>query len=247
MSDQRLATPGPRFGVAPGPGMYLAADRGELIALDVKRDRYLALDTRASHVARTALRGDVAHLSQEQQLILNALLRQGLLVRTPTVNAEFCLPVPRDPRGVSSYSWMPYRSRTAQLGVTPKMLDVVRSVRILHLAETIRKRLGIAGLLAWLVERRAGRPRRTRRAHEQAVAAVVRAHLWARSLYPFQVHCLSGSAGLVTHLWHLGIIAEFVIGVQKYPFIAHAWVEVNCEVINDRAEVSNRLARIVSI
>ncbi|MBA0127017.1 lasso peptide biosynthesis B2 protein [Haloechinothrix sp. YIM 98757] len=247
MSDQRHATPGSRFGVAPGPGMYLAADRGELIVLDVKRDRYLALDTRASHVARTALRGNIAYLSQEQQLILNALLRQGLLVRTPTANAAFYLPVPPDPRGVSSYSWMPYRSRAAQLGATSKMLDVVRSVRTLHLAETIRRRLGIAGLLTWLTERRAVRPRRKRRAHEQAVAAVVRAHLWARSLYPWQVHCLSGSAGLVTHLWHLGIMAEFVIGVQKYPFIAHAWVEFNCEVINDRVEVSSGLARIVSI
>ncbi|WP_317495783.1 lasso peptide biosynthesis B2 protein [Haloechinothrix sp. LS1_15] len=247
MSDPRYAGPGPRCGVVPGPGVYLAADGGELIALDVKRDRYLALDSRASRVDWMALRGDVAHLSPQQQLMLDALLRQRLLMRAPMTTGGFCLPVPHDPRGVSSYSWLPYRSRVARSGVSPGLLGVVRSVWFVHCAETVRQRLGIAGLLSWLVERRAGCSRQERRLHEQRVAAVVRGHLWARSLYPRQVQCLSGSAGLAAHLWRLGIAAEFVIGVQKYPFVAHAWVEVNGEVINDRAEVSDGLARLVSV
>jgi hypothetical protein len=48
-----------------------------------------------------------------------------------------------------------------------------------------------------------------------------------------EVQCLQRSAALVCLLRDLGIPAQLVIGAQQLPFRAHAWVEVNREVIND--------------
>ncbi|MGA9673049.1 MAG: lasso peptide biosynthesis B2 protein [Terracidiphilus sp.] len=53
-------------------------------------------------------------------------------------------------------------------------------------------------------------------------------------LYPKRVLCLQRSAVLVRMLRTRGIHAQMVIGVQKLPFKAHAWVEVDGQIVNDR-------------
>lgn len=55
----------------------------------------------------------------------------------------------------------------------------------------------------------------------------------ACAFYFKEVQCLQRSAALVCLLRDLGIPAQLVIGAQQLPFRAHAWVEVNGEVIND--------------
>lgn len=52
--------------------------------------------------------------------------------------------------------------------------------------------------------------------------------------YPKQALCLQRSAVLVRMLRQNGVPAQMIIGVQKLPFKAHAWVEVNGQIINDR-------------
>ena|ERR1700733_7489875 len=52
--------------------------------------------------------------------------------------------------------------------------------------------------------------------------------------YPKQALCLQRSAVLVKMLRANGIPAHMVIGAQKLPFKAHAWVEVDGNIINDR-------------
>ena len=52
-------------------------------------------------------------------------------------------------------------------------------------------------------------------------------------LYFKEVQCLQRSAALVCLLRDLGMPAQLVIGAQQLPFCAHAWVELNGEVIND--------------
>lgn len=52
--------------------------------------------------------------------------------------------------------------------------------------------------------------------------------------YPKQALCLQRSAVLVKLLRAKGVSAHMAIGVQKLPFRAHAWVEVDGQIINDR-------------
>jgi hypothetical protein len=49
--------------------------------------------------------------------------------------------------------------------------------------------------------------------------------------------CLQRSAATVCLLKASGIDAQLVIGTQQMPFRAHAWVEVNARVANDRSYV----------
>jgi len=55
----------------------------------------------------------------------------------------------------------------------------------------------------------------------------------ACTLYFKEVQCLQRSAALVCLLRDVGIAATLVIGAQRLPFKAHAWAEVDGQVVND--------------
>jgi len=56
----------------------------------------------------------------------------------------------------------------------------------------------------------------------------------ASAFYPKQALCLQRSAVLVKMLRRRGVRARLMIGAQKLPFRAHAWVQVDGVVIDDR-------------
>jgi hypothetical protein len=68
---------------------------------------------------------------------------------------------------------------------------------------------------------------------ERICRAVAYACIW----YLKPVLCLQRSAVAVTLLRQYGIPAEMVIGAQRLPLKAHAWVEVDGRVVNDKPEV----------
>jgi len=69
---------------------------------------------------------------------------------------------------------------------------------------------------------------------DKVSSAVENACMW----YPKRVLCLQRSATLTCLLRKSGVRAEMVLGVQQLPFRAHAWVEVNGSVVNDKPYVS---------
>ncbi len=66
---------------------------------------------------------------------------------------------------------------------------------------------------------------------EQICEAVDVAAIW----YWRQVLCLQRSAATTRLLRRFGIPARLVIGTQLMPFKAHAWVEVDGQIVNDRS------------
>ena len=69
-----------------------------------------------------------------------------------------------------------------------------------------------------------------RPAVEEICAAVDTACIW----YWKEVLCLERSAVTVCLLKCYGIPARMMIGAQQMPFRAHAWVEVNGRIVNDK-------------
>lgn len=63
--------------------------------------------------------------------------------------------------------------------------------------------------------------------------AVNRACVW----YPKRVRCLQRSFAITWLLRRCGVHAQMVIGAQKFPFKAHAWVEVDGSAVNERQDV----------
>lgn len=80
---------------------------------------------------------------------------------------------------------------------------------------------------------------RTPERHAVDAALVTRAEYavaMAAALYPGHAACLERSLMLYWQLRRAGVPAAYRMGVQMYPFLAHAWVEVGGVVINDVAE-----------
>lgn len=79
------------------------------------------------------------------------------------------------------------------------------------------------------------RPRATRRAEAEDLS---HATDLACVFYFKRVLCLQRSAALAVLLRRHGRSAEMVIGAQLFPFLSHAWVEVEGRVINDKSSVT---------
>ena len=65
---------------------------------------------------------------------------------------------------------------------------------------------------------------------ERICAAVDMACIW----YWKEALCLQRSAAAACLLKRYGVPAQMVIGAQQMPFKAHAWVEVDGRVVNDK-------------
>lgn len=74
-------------------------------------------------------------------------------------------------------------------------------------------------------------------AHSEAQQEICDAVDRATILYPKQAVCLQRSAITTCLLRQGGIEARMVIGCRKIPFKAHAWVEVDGQVVNDKNSV----------
>ena len=81
----------------------------------------------------------------------------------------------------------------------------------------------------WPVAKRKADPETSERVKDAIECACV----W----YPRTSLCLPRSAVATCLLRDEGVPAQMVIGVQKIPFKAHAWVEVEGQVVNDKADV----------
>jgi hypothetical protein len=81
-----------------------------------------------------------------------------------------------------------------------------------------------------------------RPARAESAEAVCRAVDMASIWYWKQVPCLQRSAAATCLLRQRGISAELVIGAQSLPFRAHAWVEVEGRVVNDKPYISELYA-----
>lgn len=68
---------------------------------------------------------------------------------------------------------------------------------------------------------------------DEVCDAVNRACAW----YPKRTLCLQRSVVTTCLLRSYGIPARMVLGAQKLPFRAHAWVEVDGRPVNERANV----------
>jgi hypothetical protein len=65
---------------------------------------------------------------------------------------------------------------------------------------------------------------------ERICSAVDMACIW----YWKEALCLQRSSATACLLKQCGVPAQMVIGAQQMPFKAHAWVEVNGRVVNDK-------------
>ena len=74
-------------------------------------------------------------------------------------------------------------------------------------------------------------------ADSELVSEICRRVAVAAVLYPGRARCLEQSMALYVLLRRRGIAADLRLGVQPYPFNAHAWVELNGVALNEEPEI----------
>jgi hypothetical protein len=75
---------------------------------------------------------------------------------------------------------------------------------------------------------------------QDPISRVCTAVNYACIWYPKQALCLQRSFVTTYLLRKHGVPAHMVLGAQKLPFKAHAWVEVDGQAINERSNVQAR-------
>jgi hypothetical protein len=95
------------------------------------------------------------------------------------------------------------------------------------------------GDFAALYEKVRKYPRRKGRAAPRAVERICQAVDMACIWYWKEALCLQRSAATACLLKQYGVSAQMVLGAQQMPFKAHAWVEVDGQVVNDKPYTSD--------
>lgn len=103
------------------------------------------------------------------------------------------------------------------------------------------KAVGFGRTLGWIRQRVEGVPL-VEDVGVELARGVERSVAIAGALYPGRALCLEQSLVLYYVLRKGGVAAEFHIGAQAHPFLAHAWVQHRGEPINDVAEHVRRFA-----
>ena len=99
---------------------------------------------------------------------------------------------------------------------------------------------GFARVWNWLTARNSPHAIIEFQNERELIASVCHTVQGAARFYIRRIDCLEKSMAVYRLLRIRGIVVQLCIGVQKYPFYAHAWVEYQGEVVNDSQEVKCR-------
>jgi len=125
--------------------------------------------------------------------------------------------------------------RLAHDGVPCDPPGLWRSIMTLSLVRLSLVLLGLGRTVGLI--RRLERGRASSADHDATMArAIEESVAKAAALFPGRALCLEQSLTLYTLLRRSAVAARLRLGVQSYPFGAHAWVESNGEPLNDIAE-----------
>jgi transglutaminase superfamily protein len=94
------------------------------------------------------------------------------------------------------------------------------------------------------IVRRLSKLKNERPVDDALVQAVCRKVALAGVFYPGRARCLEQSLTLFLLLRRRGIAADLRIGVQPYPFSAHAWVELKGVPLSERPETIQQFVPI---
>jgi transglutaminase-like putative cysteine protease len=116
----------------------------------------------------------------------------------------------------------------------PRVPSFLTSFATIALTDLALRRLGFARSVA--LARRFGKPRRSENDRPELTEKICRRLALAAVFYPGRARCLEQSLALYVLLRRRGVPVRLRLGVQPYPFNAHAWVELNGAPLNERVE-----------
>jgi hypothetical protein len=196
------------------PHIHACCDKGVVVLLDLRANRYLALPDAAVSLTGTPIGGLPSAANALTGAGVALLRRQGALVETCIVRPAFDeKPSIRDKIQLDT---RPRITANSVLGFTMACLEADSAVRAGKLQGAIASTL---------------RKKETPREGDAVLKASVFARL--RPWYPHARICLFDSLALAHFLARHGCRFELVFAVRARPFAAHCWVESAGRALND--------------
>lgn len=200
------------------PHISFATIDGQPIFLDLRRDRYFALDGAAAE-AFAAFRSNPDHPSSDE--FAKALVATGLFAPS------------HEPR-----SLLPARIATPERdlledGASPGLKDLIQILFLLIGYRRAVRRQPLEIVIARPPRRNA---KRSGSLPTAAALSLAQRFLRARGLIPIKPICLQDSLALHDWLATHGAHPSLVLGVRLDPFAAHCWVQLGKIVLNDASD-----------
>lgn len=213
-------------------GVSFCRVAGRTLFLDVVADRYLCLSPRGE-AAFCRLSANGGH-DETDRVVLDNLVRDGPLVRVP--HGARIAPCPAIDR--------PTASLLDRDGPHPTAIDLAKAAWSVTAASIGVRVLGLQRALARLESRQARRPHA---ASEERITRVALAFAQLRFIATEHDNCLTRSLAVANRLSAMGIRARLVIAVKLQPFAAHAWVQCDDYLVNDRREFVREFTPILVV
>lgn len=224
-----------RYGLA--RHIFVCRDEDYIVVLDLKQDRYFALEA-----AKTALLGSVlpgwpgsaptgAAVTEQSRVeeVAAPLVRRGWLLENP-VDSKDATPVSAPRAEIELVR--PTDVIDTKLGLRAVAAFVVASVLAKFVLRFWRFERVIHRVAARKARRASNQPVDRERAR-QLVDAFDRMRVF---LFSSREECLHDSLAVVEFLALFGIFPTWVFGVRARPFVAHCWVQDTGVVFNDTVE-----------
>lgn len=191
---------------------------GQLLFLDVRRDRYFCLSETREAAFRRVARG--VEVDADDVAMLAGMIGDGLLVTgTPP---RPCAPVPR-----------PRTSLVDQLEASGRLAATLGAILNLTRTRAALRLLGLERMLARLPVADGITGNRDQAAKAMQVAAT---YQQAGLLVTALDRCLPRSIAVAHRCRRVGIPVDLILGVRLQPFAAHCWVQLGDAVVNDRLD-----------
>jgi Transglutaminase-like superfamily len=222
-----------RYGLA--RHIYVCRDEDYIVVLDLKQDRYFALEAAKTAPLGSVLSGWPTSAPTEAAALPQAtagevaapLVRRGWLLEGPGKDAT---PVSA-PRPETELV-RPTDVIGTKLGVRAVVAFVVASVLAKFVLRFWRFERVIHRVAARKARRASNQPLDREHAR-QLVDAFDRMRVF---LFSSREECLHDSLAVVEFLAQYGIFPTWVFGVRARPFVAHCWVQDTDLVFNDTVE-----------
>ena len=219
LERERSGQVSPGFALKSGVSFCRVSDR--TVFLDLSADRYFCLSSAGERSFSRLV--DSKPLSSSDAVALGNLAVNGPLIHTEVASAITPCPAIE----------LPVCSLLDEQAGRPRLFELLAAGPSLFAAPLLLRLYGLHALVERLRSRKARVSTIARQGRQTTVATAFKS--W-RYVATEQDHCLTRSVAVASRLISVGARPELIIAVKLRPFAAHAWVQCDGCLVNDRHE-----------
>lgn len=224
--------------------IYITQFQNEVILLNTKKDKYTICFKELSVLLLALLEEHPDDLANKPSLVSQPFFQELMdaqVIEEKDTTYPFHIDRKLESDGVSNVDWsLPLENNAVSLNIS-----VLRALITLLQVNFYIKVRGLHSMIQLI--------KKSRKAHinyiipdEQVLKDLAHVVNKACLVYPVRTKCLEWAVTFVLLALKQKWKCNLEIGVQNYPFIAHAWVECNEKVVMDSEDLRLQLAIILN-